>query len=154
MPPGIDESGAAFPLDALVDLLAPHHQFRPVPEMGAGRRQWFCCRYCNVFYVGPPKDQPGGEITMCIAHEALCSARPACDSADDHDRAVAWQVYEPILERLTAVLNLQTSRIGADDFLRQFDGGEIDSYAFYQGVSFALARIRRTLDGREARTDG
>jgi hypothetical protein len=54
----------------------------------------------------------------------------------------AAQALAAAVERAMA---LQTSRIGADDFLSQFDGGDFDSYSFYRGVSFALAKVNDAL---------
>lgn len=77
------------------------------------------------------------------AHEPL--------SAEDLQAAVdAALSLAAALERVN---QLQTSRIGADEFLAQFSDspGGFDAYAFYQGVSFALARVARA--AAEARVD-
>jgi hypothetical protein len=47
------------------------------------------------------------------------------------------------------VLSLETSRIGASEYLANFDGGDFDNYSFYQGVSFALAKVGQILSPRE-----
>ncbi len=156
MPPRIGEPGAAFPLGALFRLLPPDLQFQPIPAtllaQQDGGHPWFTCRYCSTCYINFTAG-PGNVMELAAArvHETLCPARPEEDPVTPDEKAAAWEVYGPVVERLAAVLKLRPSRIGADDFLTQHG---YDSVAFYAGVSFALARVHRILDGREAPTDG
>jgi predicted membrane metal-binding protein len=62
-----------------------------------------------------------------------------------------------IADTLAAVLqrvqSLETSRIGAGEYLANFDGNDFDAYSFYQGVGFALAKVDQAIRIRPA-TEG
>lgn len=64
---------------------------------------------------------------------------------DEYLLAVALLAGDSLSAALARVESLQTSRIGADAFLKA--NNDLDSLAFYQGVSFALARVRQAIKG-------
>lgn len=57
------------------------------------------------------------------------------------------RIAESLGAAIDDVNGLTASRIGADEFLAAFDGGDFDNYSFYRGVQFALAKVHRTLRG-------
>lgn len=71
---------------------------------------------------------------------------PSADDEGVQEVLRAAQALAIVIERALA---LQASRIGADDYIKQFDPRDLDSYSFYQGASFALARVRQTLGAWE-----
>lgn len=148
MAPAVDEPGAAPSvsvdlLTALAPILPLELQFvRRAPDLD-GRRAWFRCRFCDATYVGgfgsewkAAREQPAAWV-----HEAFCPART--DPLSDAEIREVWEVFGPLVHRLADVIHLIPSRIGATQFFTR--SLETDSVSFYQGVSFALARIRGIL---------
>jgi hypothetical protein len=58
------------------------------------------------------------------------------------DAALLLRAGESLAAAIRRVQALETSRIGASNFLQ---ANELDNYAFYQGVSFALARVHQVI---------
>jgi hypothetical protein len=81
---------------------------------------------------------------------ALADALYFAENPEQSDQAAdellkAAHALALVIERVKA---LETSRIGADDFLGR---GGYDTPSFYAGVAFALARVNGTLNGTEGR---
>lgn len=61
-----------------------------------------------------------------------------------NDLKTALLALESLNAALGRIEKLETSRIGADDFLSR---NGLDTYSFYQGVSFALAKVHQAILG-------
>lgn len=90
--------------------------------------------------------------------EALADLQAFCNQQDrtgvltETDAEELLVIADTLAAALQRVQSLETSRIGATDFLIGFQDipGGFDTYAFYVGVSFALAKVDQAIRIRPA----
>lgn len=67
----------------------------------------------------------------------------------DIDPKIALDAARSLAAAIKEIRALQTSRIGADDYLKHFASDPThDGPSFYRGVGFALARVNSIIRGK------
>lgn len=86
---------------------------------------------------------PAALIDLKLLRETLDKNLPTYPA----DLREAIEIAETLAAALQRVGDLETSRISAGDHLVGYKGipGGFDTYAFYVGVSFALARVQQII---------
>ncbi len=96
--------------------------------------------------MSEPLDVASALVDVAYVREVVVAGRPAVN----YDLQTVLAAAEALAAALERVDALQPGRIGAGAHLAAFDANDIDSYSFYQGVSFALARVRQVIKGGPA----
>lgn len=85
--------------------------------------------------------------SVALADALWLNTSPGRSEDPDELRRIA----ESLGRAVDDVNSMTASRIGASEYLSNFDGGDFDNYSFYQGVQFALMKVHRTLRGEADR---